>query len=39
MAISSGGMGFGSRSKPAKYRKPKKGTKTVSAMKPGKKRK
>lgn len=39
MPISSGGMGYGPRSKPATYRKPKKGTKTVSAMKPGKKRK
>lgn len=35
MAISSGGMG----PKSSGYKKPKKGTKTVSAMKPRKKKK
>ena len=40
MPVSSGGMGHNSSgpNPPPKYKKPKKGTKTVSAMKPTKKR-
>jgi len=39
MPVSSGGMGFGVGPSKSKYVKPPKGTKTVSAIKPGGKRK